>query len=93
MLSFRRMDRKHVAANLRRLRVARGVSQEALAADAEIDRTYVGRLERGLTNPSVGVLEKLAKALAVPIVEFFVVPNGIKGQRLPGGPKMRRKHR
>ncbi len=36
-----------VARNIRRLRVARGLSQEALAVDAEIDRTYVSRLKRG----------------------------------------------
>src|SRR5215472_6882784 len=52
-----------VARNLRRLRVARGLSQENLAVDAGIDRTYVSRLERGLENPTVAVLEQLAVAL------------------------------
>ena len=42
-----------VARNIRRLRLERGLSQEALAVDAEIDRTYVSRLERGLENPTV----------------------------------------
>ena len=60
--------------NLRRLRVARGVAQEALAIDAEIDRTYVSRLERNMENPSVAVLERLAQALEVEIVEFFAKP-------------------
>jgi transcriptional regulator with XRE-family HTH domain len=63
-----------VARNLRRLRVMRGLSQEILAADAGIDRTYVSRLERGLENPTVGMLEQLADALDATIVEFFVVP-------------------
>jgi transcriptional regulator with XRE-family HTH domain len=63
-----------VARNIRRLRVARGLSQEALAVDAEIDRTYVSRLERGLENPSVAVLERLAKALSANIEELFKVP-------------------
>jgi transcriptional regulator with XRE-family HTH domain len=63
-----------VARNLRRLRVVRGLSQEILAADAGIDRTYVSRLERGLENPTVGMLEQLADALDATIVEFFVVP-------------------
>jgi transcriptional regulator with XRE-family HTH domain len=53
-----------VARNIRRLRVARGLSQEVLAVDAQIDRTYVSRLERGLENPSVAVLDRLAKALS-----------------------------
>ena len=63
-----------VARNIRRLRLARGLSQEMLAVDAGIDRTYVSRLERGLENPSVAVLEKLARALASNIEEFFTAP-------------------
>ncbi len=49
----------------------RRISQEALAVDAAIDRTYVSRLERGLENPSVAVLERLARALHCRIAEFF----------------------
>jgi transcriptional regulator with XRE-family HTH domain len=45
-----------------------------LAVDAGIDRTYVSRLERGLENPSVAVLEKLARALSANIEEFFTAP-------------------
>jgi len=41
--------------------------------DAEIDRTYVSRLERGLENPTVAVLERLAKALSANIEELFKV--------------------
>jgi transcriptional regulator with XRE-family HTH domain len=63
-----------VARNLRRLRVERGLAQEALAADAGIDRTYVSRLERGLENPTVAILEQLANALDTKIVDFLVVP-------------------
>jgi transcriptional regulator with XRE-family HTH domain len=64
-----------VARNIRRFRVARGLSQEALAVDAEIDRTYVSRLERNLENPTVGVLERVAKALRCQIVDLFA-PSG-----------------
>ena len=63
-----------VARNIRRLRVAKGLSQEVLAVDAEIDRTYVSRLERGLENPTVAVLERLAKALSASIDELFRIP-------------------
>jgi transcriptional regulator with XRE-family HTH domain len=63
-----------VARNLRRLRVERNLSQEALAADAGIDRTYVSRLERGLENPTVAMLEQLAEALGAPIAEFLAIP-------------------
>jgi transcriptional regulator with XRE-family HTH domain len=57
------------------------LSQEALAVDAEIDRTYVSRLERGLENPTVAVLERLAKALAANIDEFFRTPRA--GEQAP----------
>lgn len=67
--------RELVAWNVRRLRVARGVAQEALAVDAGIDRTYVSRVERNMENPTVAVLERLAKALGVEIVELFTVPD------------------
>src|SRR5579863_3477024 len=78
--------RKLVSWNLRRLRVARGVSQEILAADAGVDRTYVGRLERMLENPTVGILDRLAGALSVPLSELFVVPSAgfTKINPLPG---------
>lgn len=70
-----------VAWNLRRLRVLRGLSQEALATDAAVDRSYVGRLERGLENPTVAVIERLAEALDFELVEFFKVP--AKGDKPP----------
>lgn len=63
-----------VAWNLRRLRVKRDLSQEALAVDAGIDRSYVGRIERGVENPTVETLDRLAKALEVPLAELLVVP-------------------
>ena len=72
-----------VARNIRRLRVARELSQEMLAVDAGIDRTYVSRLERGLVNPSVAVLEKLARALSWNIEEFFTVPRAGEGGAAP----------
>jgi transcriptional regulator with XRE-family HTH domain len=73
--------RSLVAWNLRRLRVAKGIPQEALAVDAEIDRTYVSRLERNMENPTVAVLERLAKALGSEITGFFAVPKA--GARAP----------
>jgi transcriptional regulator with XRE-family HTH domain len=78
-----------VAQNIRRLRVARGLSQEALAVDAEIDRTYVSRLERGLENPTVAVLDRLAQALDASISDFFrqPSPDEVPPQMLPKGRK------
>lgn len=54
-----------VAANVRRLRVERRLTQEQLAHDAEIDLTYLGGIERGHRNPSVSVLGRLATSLGV----------------------------
>lgn len=75
-----------VAWNLRRLRVKRDLSQEALAVDAGVDRSYVGRIERGVENPTVETLDRLAKALEVPLAELLVVPK--TNEKLP--PTLRR---
>ncbi|RYG85695.1 MAG: XRE family transcriptional regulator [Alphaproteobacteria bacterium] len=57
--------RLRLAANLRRLRVERGWSQEDYADRAGIHRTYVSDLERGKRNPTISVVEKLAGPLQV----------------------------
>ena len=54
---------KRFGAVLRKRREAAKVSQEALAAKAELHRNYVGLLERGKQIPSILVVEKLAAAL------------------------------
>lgn len=65
--------RARVARNVRRLRVAVGLSQEALAVDAGLDRTYISRIERNLENPTVTALEKIGAALSVDIVELVSI--------------------
>ena len=67
--------RRLVARNLRKLRVARDLSQERLANEAELERRYIGGIERGEENPTVLTLEKLAKALGIHISEFFIEPD------------------
>ena len=57
--------RHRLAKNLRRLRLEKDWSQEALAFEAEIHRTYISDLERGTRNPTITVVEKLAKTLKV----------------------------
>ena len=56
-----------VGKNVRRLRLQKGMTQEELAFEAEIDLTYVGGIERGRRNPSLMVLARIAKALGVPL--------------------------
>jgi len=57
--------------NVRRLRGARGLSQEQLAFDAEIDRTYVSQIERAVINPSLQVLHRIGKVLDVSVPELL----------------------
>lgn len=57
--------RKKVGLNVRRAREALGISQEELADRAEIHRTYISGVERGVRNPTITVLDKIAKALRV----------------------------
>ena len=56
---------QRLGANLRKLRTAKGWSQEQFAFEAGIHRTYISDLERGARNPTVVVLEKLAICLGV----------------------------
>lgn len=64
--------RRRVAANLRRLRKERGLSQEAMAELADFHRTYVSQLERCVTNISLDGLERLANALHVDVRDLLV---------------------
>ena len=62
---------KALAANLLRLRAAKYLTQEQLAFEAEVDRTYVSQIERCLKNPSLLILHKLAKALDSDVVSLL----------------------
>ena len=63
-----------VGSNVRRLRKARGLSQEALAAECGIDMRYLGGIERGQENPTIKVLGDIAKALSVPANTLLIEP-------------------
>ena len=63
--------REIVAGNLRRLRHAKGISQEELADRADIDRNYVGKLEREENAATVDMLEKLAAVFEIDPAEFL----------------------
>jgi len=55
--------RKNLAVNMKRLRKERGWSQEALADEAGLDRTYVSGIERIVKNPTITVVQRVAEAL------------------------------
>ena len=59
---------------MRELRTEMGHSQESLASACELDRTYIGGIERGERNVSLINIQKIASALGVPVKELF--PSG-----------------
>ena len=56
---------------LKRIREAKGLSQADLARRAKITREYVNKLEAGRYDPTVGVIQRLAKALGVPVTALL----------------------
>lgn len=63
--------RRVVGANIRRLREAKGLTQEEVAFRAKIDLTYMGGIERGRRNPSLLVMTRIARALAIDPTELL----------------------
>lgn len=56
--------------NVARIRAAKGFSQEKLAEKADIDRTYVSGIERGVRNPGIKSVVRIARALSVSVAEM-----------------------
>jgi transcriptional regulator with XRE-family HTH domain len=63
--------KKKFGANVKLMRTERGWSQEKLALTADLDRTYVPGIEKGARNVSITVIQKLAHAFNVEIIELF----------------------
>lgn len=60
-----------LAAEVKALRAKSGLSQEDLALLAGVDRTYVSQLERGIANPSLAILCRLADAMGTELTVSF----------------------
>lgn len=66
------MDVRHrLAANMKRLRRERGWSQETLADEAGLDRTYISGIERVVRNPTVTVIDRISVALECRLSELL----------------------
>ena len=62
---------KRVGFNIRKIRENKGLSQEKLAALADLHRAYIGQIERGEKNIGLRNLEKIAKALSISVKDLF----------------------
>lgn len=60
-----------IAINIKEAREEKGMSQEELAHEAGLYRTYIGHLENARYTPTVYILYKIAKALKIPL-DYFI---------------------
>jgi transcriptional regulator with XRE-family HTH domain len=75
------MDLRQVfAANLRRLRHAKGLSQEDLSYEADVNRTYMSKIEKGGTWVGLEIIGKLARVLRVEPAELLKLPSKRKAR-------------
>lgn len=63
--------RKQVGERLMSLRSDNDLSQEMLANQADLDRSYISRIERGIISPSVENLNKICNVLNITLSSFF----------------------
>ena len=59
--------RKRLGLRIREIRIKKGLSQEDLAHESNLHRTYISDIERGSRNVSIQNIEKIAKALKIPL--------------------------
>lgn len=64
-----------VSKRIRELRLIKGITQEELSDRANIDVSYMGKIERGQSNISLEMLDRIIKGLGTPYDEFFVFNN------------------
>lgn len=84
--------RETLARNIRLLRARKGMSQEALAFDSGINRTYVSDVERGIRNISLDNISRLAKALGVPAWSLLKEDKAALLVRCRAGPGLIHRH-
>lgn len=62
---------QRLGTRIMRLRKLKGMSQEDLSGHAQMDRTYLARIEKGRVNPSLRILHKLTRAMRLPLSVLF----------------------
>jgi len=65
------MIQKQVGKRIREIRLSKKISQEVCALNCDLNRTYLGRVERGEQNISIINLNKICKSLDVSLKDFF----------------------
>lgn len=71
-MPLKKLDRL-LGAQIKRFRTAKGWSQEYLAEVADLHRTYISQLERGLKSPSVRILYQITTALGITMSELLEI--------------------
>ena len=72
----------HIGERIRLLRLQKGLSQEQLALNAQMNTSYLGQLERGAKNPTLPTLEKIARGLELNI-ETLITGQASQPKQLP----------
>jgi transcriptional regulator with XRE-family HTH domain len=68
----------NIGEQIKRMRTAKGLSQKEVIMNASLDKAQYSRIENGKTDPSVTTLEKIAKAIGVPLAELFASTEELK---------------
>lgn len=63
--------RATLSENIKALRRKHGLAQERLGLEAGVDRTFISKIERGIGNPTLDILVKIAERLEVPVFELI----------------------
>lgn len=63
---------KYIGKTVSNQRIFLGLSQEELSKKSGIDRTYISRIERGIVNPSILILYKIARILKMTMNDYFL---------------------
>lgn len=72
-----------IALRIRNLRSKNGLTQEELAFEADVDRSYIGQIERCEKNVTVVTLQRIAKSLGLELYDFLTFDDLVKKSKYP----------